>query len=164
VAFARLSDGRVSARGTARVLAYQRAGGRLDGRIAAASLYPESGTAPGMFGEVRLTAPQVDGDIGNKRGTASGGVTFHAARGDRGNTERVTWDGVADQLTGDRAVDAQGPGYVVRSQGFSARADGSDITLTGGVIGTLQPTNPADPMLPGADRQPPPASRRSRKR
>src|SRR5229473_146132 len=130
VAFARLSDGRVAARGTARVLAYQRAGGRLDARIAAATLYPESRAGYGMFGDVRLTAPEVDGDLGNKRGIASGGVTFEAARGDR-------------------AVAAQGPGYSVRSQGFSARADGSDVILTGGVIGTLQPTSPADPLLSG---------------
>ena len=154
VAFARLSDGRVAARGTARVLAYQRAGGRLDARIAAATLYPESSAGYGMFGEVRLTAPNVDGDLGNKRGIASGGVTFEAARGDRGNTERVFWDGPADRLSGDRAVAAQGSGYTVRSQGFSARADGSDVILTGGVIGTLQPTSPADPLLSGPSRGP----------
>jgi hypothetical protein len=154
VAFARLSDGRVAARGTARVLAYQRAGGRLDARIAAATLYPESSAGYGMFGDVRLSAPVVDGDLGNKRGVASGGVTFEAARGDRGNTERVFWDGPADRLSGDRAVAAQGPGYTVRSQGFSARADGSDVILTGGVIGTLQPTSPADPLLSGPSREP----------
>jgi len=139
VAFARLSDGRVAARGTARVFAYQRAGGRLDAQVAAATLVPESSAGYGIFGAVRLTAPQVDGDVGNKRGSASRGVTFQAARGDRGTTERVFWDGPADRLSGDRPVDASGPGYVVRSQGFSARADGSDVTLTGGVIGTLQP-------------------------
>ena len=139
VAFARLSDGRVAARGTAREVVYGRAGGRLDGQVAVATLYPEQGTGYGMFGEVLLTAPTVEGDVGAKRGAASGGVTFRAARGDRGNTERIFWDGPADRLSGDRAVDAQGPGYQVRSQGFSARADGSDVTLTGGVAGTLAP-------------------------
>src|SRR6266852_3231240 len=78
VAFARLSDGRVAARGTAREVSYRRAGGRLDGRVAVASLYPEAGTGYAMFGEVLLTAPRVDGDLGNKRGSASGGVTFRA--------------------------------------------------------------------------------------
>src|SRR5215467_8145946 len=71
-AFARLSDGRVTARGTARVLAYQRASGRLDARIAASSLFPEQCSASGMFGEVRLTAPRVEGDLVNGRGGASG--------------------------------------------------------------------------------------------
>jgi hypothetical protein len=153
VAFARLSDGRVAARGTAREMAYYRTGGRLDGRVAVASLYPEVGTGYGTFGEVLLTAPRVEGDLGNKRGNASGGVTFHASRGDQGTTDRVFWDGPADRLSGDRRVDAQGPGYAVHSQGFSARADGSDVTLTGGVAGTLEPTGDPAPQ-PTANRQP----------
>ena len=157
MAFARLSDGRVAARGTAREMAYHRAGGRLDGRVAVATLSPETGTGYAMFGEVLLTAPQVGGDLGNKRGNASGGVTFRAARGDHGTTERVFWDGPADRLSGDRAVDAQGPGYAVRSQGFSARADGSDITLTGGVVGALESTG-APAAQPTANR--PPARRK----
>ena len=37
VAFARLSDGRVAARGTAREVVYRRAGGRLDGQVAVAT-------------------------------------------------------------------------------------------------------------------------------
>lgn len=140
VAFARLSDGRVVARGTARELAYHRiAGGRLDGQSAVAALYPGEGTGYAMFGETRLTAPRVEGDLGARRGSATGGVTFRAARGDHGTTERLLWDGPSDRLSGDRPVEAQGPGYRVRSQGFSARADGSDVTLTGGVVGTLQP-------------------------
>src|SRR5262245_26811535 len=88
VAFARLSDGRVAARGTARVLAYQRASGRLDARIAASSLFPEQGSPAGMFGEVRVTAPRVEGDLVNGRGGASGGVTFQTSRGDAGTAER----------------------------------------------------------------------------
>jgi hypothetical protein len=153
VAFARLSDGRVAARGTARELAYYRAGGRLDGRVAVTTLYPEVGTGYAIFGEVLLGAPRVEGDLGSKRGSASGGVSFRASRGDHGTTERVFWDGPADRLSGDRAVDARGPGYAVRSQGFSARADGSDVTLTGGVAGTLESTG-APAAQPTAKRQP----------
>ena len=123
-------------------MVYRRAGGRLDGRVAVATLYPDPGTGYAMFGEVLLTAPVVEGETAARRGTASGGVTFRAARGDRGTTERIFWDGPLDRLSGDRAVDAQGPGYSVRSQGFSARADGTDITLTGGVAGTLAPAQP----------------------
>src|SRR3982751_5637917 len=61
VAFARLSDGRIAARGTARGLAYYRAGGRLDAATAAASLHPDADTGYSMFGDVYLTAPQVAG-------------------------------------------------------------------------------------------------------
>jgi hypothetical protein len=139
VAFARLADGRVTARGTAKELGYRRAGGRLDAHVAFATLYPESSTGYAMFGAVQVDAPRAEGDLSNKRGTGSGGVNFRAARGDRGTTERVLWDGLQDRLIGDREVIASGPGYSVRSHGFSAHADGSDITLTGGVSGTLQP-------------------------
>jgi hypothetical protein len=157
VAFARLSDGRVVARGTARELAYHRtAGGRLDGQSAVAALYPEAGTGYAMFGETLLTAPRVEGDLGTRRGNATGGVTFRAARGDHGTTERLLWDGPSDRLSGDRPVEAQGPGYRVRSQGFSARADGSDVTLTGGVVGTLQPSPTDEQPIPS----PQPTSRK----
>jgi hypothetical protein len=139
VAFARTADGRVTARGTADELGYRRAGGRLDARVAAATLYPEPSTGYAMFGAVQVDAPRAEGDLSSKRGTGSGGVTFRAARGDHGTTERILWDGLHDQLSGDREVIASGPGYAVRSHGFSARADGSDITLTGGVSGILQP-------------------------
>jgi hypothetical protein len=139
VAFARLADGRVTARGTAKELGYRRAGGRLDAEVAFATLYPEPSTGYAMFGAVQVEAPRADGDLSSKRGTGSGGVKFRAARGDRGTTERIVWDGPQDQLSGDREVIASGAGYSVRSHGFSAHADGSDITLTGGVSGTLQP-------------------------
>jgi hypothetical protein len=139
VAFARLADGRVTARGTATDLGYRRAGGRLDAQSPKARLYPEPATGYSMFGDVDVQAPRGEGDLTTKRGTASGGVRFETARGDRGITERILWDGVADQLSGDRDVQARGPGYAVNSRGFSAHADGRDITLTGGVSGTLQP-------------------------
>ena len=159
VAFARLSDGRVVARGTARELAYHRtAGGRLDGQTAVAALYPEQGTGYAMFGETLVTAPRVEGDLGGRRGAASGGVNFRAARGDHGTTERLLWDGPLDRLSGDRPVEAEGPGYRVRSQGFSARAGGSDVTLTGGVVGTLQPKSSDEHPIPNA----PSTNRKSR--
>ena len=138
VAFARLSEGRIAGRGTARELIYRRGGGRLDAQSATASLHPGPGNGFAMLGEIRLSAPFVEGDLAGRRGTASGGVFFRAARGDSGETERVTYEGPADQLRGDDAVDARGPGYAVRSHGFAARGDGSEITLMGGVGGTLE--------------------------
>ena len=146
VAFARLADGRVTARGTANELGYRRAGGRLDADVGFATLYPEPSSGYAIFGPVQVDAPRAEGDLSSKRGTGSGGVHFRAARGDRGSTERILWDGLHDELSGDREVIASGPGYAVRSHGFSAHADGSDITLTGGVSGTLQPES----SVPGA--------------
>jgi hypothetical protein len=143
VAYARLADGRVTARGTATELGYRRAGGRLDAQSPTATLYPEPATGYAMFGDVQVKAPHGEGDLVTKRGTATGGVKFATARGDHGTTERILWDGLADRLSGDREVESQGPGYAVRSHGFSAHADGRDITLTNGVSGTLQPEPPA---------------------
>jgi hypothetical protein len=152
VAFARLADGRVTARGTATQLGYRRAGGRLDAWLPSAVLYPDPATGYAMFGDVLVSAPSGEGELTTKRGTAAGGVRFRAARGDRGTTERVFWDGLADRLSGDRDVEAQGPGYAVRSHGFSAHADGRDITLTGGVTGTLQPKAGDTPAANSAKR------------
>ena len=40
-------------------------------------------------------------------------------------------------VTSDTALTAQGPGYRVRSSGFVARADGSEVQLVGGVAGRI---------------------------
>jgi hypothetical protein len=156
VAFVRLSEGRIAARGTARELLYRRSGGRLDARTAWTTLHPDPDTGSAMFGEIQMSSPTVEGEIGGRRGTAAGGVTFRAVRGDEGRTERILWDGAADLLTGDRPVDARGPGYTVRSQGFTARADGSNVTLNGGVAGTLQASPQREPAekSASASRQP----------
>src|SRR5437879_939414 len=85
VAFARLSDGRVVARGTAREMAYHRtAGGRLEGQSAVAALYPAQGTGYALFGETRVTAPRAEGERRGRRGTPSGGDGARAATAERG--------------------------------------------------------------------------------
>ena len=63
VAFARLGEGRVTARGTATQLGYRRAGGRLDAQSPTATLYPQPATGYAMFGEVQLAAPHGEGDL-----------------------------------------------------------------------------------------------------
>jgi hypothetical protein len=107
-----------------------------------------------------VDAPRAEGELSTKRGTGSGGVNFRAARGDRGNTERILWDGLHDELSGDREVIASGPGYSVRSHGFSAHANGSDVTLTRGVSGTLQPE--ASPSTEPSNTAPRPTRTRKR--
>ena len=87
VAFARLADGRVRARGTATELGYRRAGGRLDAQLPAATLYPEPSTGYSMFGDVQLASPHGEGDLTSKQGSASGGVQFRTARGDHGSAQ-----------------------------------------------------------------------------
>lgn len=136
VAFARMAEGRVVARGTADRLDYRRASGRLDSTQSDVTLeHPGSGFA--SFGALHVTAPRVVGDVAGKHGHAEGGVDLQAARGDVAHTERVDYDGPAQTLRADRPVDAKGPGYVVHSRGLTARTDGSAIDLTGGVRGSL---------------------------
>jgi lipopolysaccharide export system protein LptC len=136
VAFARLSDGRVVARGNAERLDYRRTGGRLEAIDGAAALNPQPGSGLAEFGTVRFSAPHVDGEIPERRGNASGGVRVDTTRGDTARAERVGYDG--DVLQTDVPVQARGPGYQVDGNGLFARTDGSEIRLTHGVRGRLQ--------------------------
>lgn len=136
VAFVRLSEGRVVARGNAERLDYRRTGGRLEAVNGAAAVYPQPDSRLAEFGTMRFSAPHVDGEIPSRRGNASGGVRLDTTRGDTARAERVAYDG--DLLQSDVPVQARGPGYQVQGNGFFAKTDGSDIRLTHGVRGRLQ--------------------------
>jgi hypothetical protein len=136
VAFARLSEGRVVARGTAEHLDYRRAGGRLVAYVGAASLEPEPGSGLAAFGTLYFAAPHVDGEIANRRGNAWGGVNLDTGRGDRAFTEAVEYDGTV--LKSEKKVTAHGPGYRVQGNGLIAQSDGSWVRLTNGVVGQMQ--------------------------
>jgi hypothetical protein len=137
VAFVRLSDGRVEARGVADELVYRRSGGRLAAEQVAVRTHAQPSSGLASLGELYLTAPRVEGEVPARRGTATGGVRLDSTRGDRARTQRLDYDGPDDELRTDAAVQASGPGYVVRSGGLRARADGSAIRLVGGVSGRL---------------------------
>ena len=136
VAFARLADGRVVARGTAEHLDYRRAGGRLVAFASAASIEPQGGTGVASFGTLYFAAPHVDGEIANRHGNAWGGVNLDTGRGDRAFTEAVEYDGAV--LRSDKKVTAHGPGYRVQGNGLVAQADGSSVRLTQGVVGQMR--------------------------
>jgi len=136
VAFARLSDGRVVARGTAERLDYRRSGGRLLAFGGIAMIYPQAGAKLAALGPLRLTASRLEGEVPIRRGTASSGVQLEALRGDSARTEQVHLDG--EILRTDTHVVAHGPGYAVESEGLLARTDGSAVQFTGGVEGQLQ--------------------------
>lgn len=95
---------------------------------------PGSGLAP--FGTVRFVARDAEGEIPNRRASASGGVRLDAARGDTALTERVEYEGHV--LRSNSPVAAQGPGYKVNGEGLVARTDGSSIQLISGVKGQLE--------------------------
>jgi hypothetical protein len=143
VAFVRLSEGRVSSRGTAEGLTYRRSAGRLLASQAAVRLPPRTGSDLAALGMLHLSAPSVDADTTARRATGSQGVSFDSERGDRARTDRVFYDGAAQRVTSDTPLSGQGPGYRVRSRGFVARSDGSDVTLNGGVTGRLTEAVPA---------------------
>ena len=136
VSFARLSDGRVVARGNAARLDLRRAGGRLQAAQGGGTIYPESGSRLAEFGTLQFAAPRIEGEIQNRRGTAAGGVHLETARGDVATTDRVAFD--AEVLHTDTPVQARGPGYRVTSSGLAAKGDGSDVRLLNGVRGQLQ--------------------------
>jgi len=137
VAFARLADGQISSRGTAEQLTYRRSAGRLLASQAALRLPPRPGSGLAPLGLLYLSAPRVEAETTARRGEGSQGVRLDSERGDRARTERVTYDGSRELVTSDTALAAQGPGYRVRSRGFVARADGSEVQLVGGVAGRI---------------------------
>ena len=136
VAFARLSEGRLVARGTAKTVDYRRAGGHLVASDGAVSLSPDSGTELASLGTLHVTAPSIDGEVTNRRGNAWGGVRLVTDRGDKGFTEKVAYDDPF--VRSQTPVDASGPGYRVHGNGMIAKADGSSVVLTKGVKGNLE--------------------------
>ena len=136
VAFARLSEGRVVARGTATQLDYRRAGGRLIASNGNATMVPEPGTGLASFGAIHFTAPRIDGEVANRRGSAAGGVNVDTSRGDQVATEAVQYDGAT--VRSNSKVVAHGPGYRVQGNGMVAATDGSSVRLTSGVSGQLE--------------------------
>src|SRR5260221_11205422 len=73
VAFARLSEGRVVARGTAGQLDYRRAGGPVIAPHVHATMSPEPGAGAASFRPLHLGAPHAAGGSRSRHGRASGG-------------------------------------------------------------------------------------------
>ncbi|MFL5446693.1 MAG: hypothetical protein ACJ78W_19410, partial [Myxococcales bacterium] len=74
VAFVRLSEGRVSSRGTAEELTYRRSAGSLLASQAAVRLPPRPGSDLAALGMLHLSAPRVEADTAGRRATGSQGV------------------------------------------------------------------------------------------
>src|SRR3954465_11614875 len=95
VAFVRLSEGRVSSRGTAEELTYRRSAGSLlapqaPGRPpppAAGPPPPRPGSDLAALGMLHLSAPRVEADTAGHRATGLQGVSFDSERGDRARTD-----------------------------------------------------------------------------
>jgi hypothetical protein len=136
VALARLSDGQIVARATAERLDYRRAGGRVVASRGAGIVYPEPGSSLAQYGTIRFLARDAEGEVLNRRGSATGNVRVDTMRGDTALTERIDYEG--DYLRSSVPVAASGPGYQVDANGLSARTDGTAIRLTNGVKGRLR--------------------------
>jgi hypothetical protein len=136
VAFARLADQQVVARGTAEQLDYRRSGGRLEATRGTAIVHPSPASRFATYGSFRFVADRVAGEVPTRRGSAWGGVRVDTSRGDTVLTDRLESDG--DFLRSVTPVTASGPGYSVRGKGLIARIDGSTIQLTHGVAGQLE--------------------------
>ncbi len=157
LAFVRLADGRVAARGTAAEASYRQSASTVEAMSLSVELPPGS-HAPADVGHLRITAPQASGDLTARTGLGWGGVDARAERGDHATTERVLIDGPGNRVTSPTLVDAAGPGYAVHGSSLTATADGRSIRLQGGVQGRLTPA-------PQAPHSPPPAVKKpARKR
>lgn len=150
-AFARLVDGRLAAAGTARELRYRHATGRFEATEGRARLSPAPSGSLASFGELRLTARAVEGDIRGRDARGSGGVEMAAARGDVATTESAALD-ASGTVTSAAPVEASGPGYRIHGARLVARADGSEIRFSGGAGGMLLPDLPQAAPAPPARR------------
>src|SRR5258705_3913450 len=82
VAFARLSEGQVVARGTADRVDYRRAGGRVQASHGGGMVYPLPGSGLAQFGPGPVVAKGIEGEVPNRPGVAFGGVPVGTTRGD----------------------------------------------------------------------------------
>jgi len=67
---------------------------------------------------VDISAPRASGNPLEARVTGEGGVHFENQQGDRGQTERATYEGKSGQGFGDRPVELFGPGFELKSPRF----------------------------------------------
>ena len=148
LAFVRLADGRVAARGTAGEASYRQLASRVEAKDLAVEL-PPGAQAPADVGHLRLTAPLASGDLAARTGLGWGGVLADAERGDHAATDRVLIDGPGNLVIAPGSVAARGPGYAVHGSSLTASADGKRIKLQGGVQGRLTPAaHPPPPVAP----------------
>ena len=123
--------------GTADQVIVHREEGRLEGSNLRIDAPP---TAAQRRGWIRLEAARGSSDLKGAAATLEGGVTVATGAGDRGRTERATWDAATQTIAGDAPVDAEGPGYRVEADGFAFRVPDQQLQLRGDVQIHTQPT------------------------
>src|SRR2546430_17438643 len=82
VAFARLAEGRVVARGNAERLDYRRGGARMEAVRGGAAIDPDPGTRIAAVGSLRFICERGEGGNADRRGVGSGAVPGGTTRGD----------------------------------------------------------------------------------
>jgi len=78
---------------------------------------------------VEISAPTARGNPLDARVTGEGGVHVANQQGDRGETDRATYDGRRGEAFGDRPVALFGPGFELRSPGFRWTQSGDLLDL-----------------------------------
>jgi hypothetical protein len=82
---------------------------------------------------VEVSAPRAQGNPLEARVTGEGGVLFANQQGDRGQTERATYEGKPEgkpaEAFGDRPVKLFGPGFELQSPGFRWHQAGDVLDL-----------------------------------
>jgi hypothetical protein len=119
----------VFARGRAAELTYVSESGESRARNATIRFPRER--QPGSA--VEVSAPRAEGNPLEGRVTGEGGVLFENQQGDRGRTERATYEGKREgkpsEAFGDRPVQLFGPGFELQSPGFRWHQDGDLLDL-----------------------------------
>lgn len=126
VQFRAYREGRLSAAGQAAEVAYFRNSGEIAARGVTVDL-PQDVGAP-----VRVTAPEVSGDVPGRAFQARGGV--RATRGaDEARTASARYADADGLVRGEEAVEIEGPGYRLAGPAFTLDPRAGELTVRGGV-------------------------------
>ena len=122
--------------GTAERLTYQRAGGDVQGTNATLVVPPgrASERAPaGTSGGIRVSAPNMEGNLASKQLVGSGGVVIRTGEGMEARTPRLTYDASTQRANGNEGVTVTGPDYRLRADRFELSFPDETFIFAGSV-------------------------------
>lgn len=109
---------------------YRRDNGTFDAKTLSARIPPGAGVGRGG---IQVTAPAGQGALPGKTIHLTGGVVAVTLAGDRLETIGARWDGLADEVVTDGAIDATGPGYHLTANTLEGSPSQETLRLGGGV-------------------------------
>jgi len=118
--------------GRAERATYRRASGALVAERATVR-FMGSTHGNGLQGDLTVSAPLMEGQLGSRRLEASGGVEVRTADGVVANAPRATYDAAVQSVQGSEGVRLEGQGYSLQADTFSLALSEQSFTFEGSV-------------------------------